>query len=343
MASSLASSTRKRGSTVAGSATTRSRRQAGPPPLAIDWRTSTTRAGGSGRCRRPWRSSQAQTLGVSRASVGQDQRHAAVGQGHQLGVEQIGADRVGEADRGSPAPRRSRAPGSSRSQRRVEAGLVGERLLMGEQHMLVGDRDDVVVEGAGGDRLLRLLRRTRSAPGRAGGSRAIARDASTCWRAGKAPPRDAIDEDLDAPARRGRRTAAYGWPRLRRRTSAGPGAWTAKCRSSAKARRSWASVAGHSWLRCAIVLKLATVRWQRPSAVSGAGETVAALAAHIAEADKRIGGAAACRRSLDASVPSAASQARLGRRCGQEQALRQAERQDCARILATPCSAAARG
>ena len=39
--SALAVSSRKRASTVAGSATTRSRRQAGPPPLRIDSRTST--------------------------------------------------------------------------------------------------------------------------------------------------------------------------------------------------------------------------------------------------------------------------------------------------------------
>lgn len=38
---SFSSSTKKRGSTSAGSQTTRSRKQAGPPPLAIDWRTST--------------------------------------------------------------------------------------------------------------------------------------------------------------------------------------------------------------------------------------------------------------------------------------------------------------
>ena len=31
--------------------------------------------------------------------------------------------------------------------------------------------------------------------------------------------------------------------------------------------------------------RFATDRWQRPSAVSGAGETVAALAAHIADAE----------------------------------------------------------
>ena len=33
---------------------------------------------------------------------------------------------------------------------------------MREQHALVGDRDDVVVEGAGGDRLLGLLDEDRS-------------------------------------------------------------------------------------------------------------------------------------------------------------------------------------
>ncbi|GAA3270398.1 hypothetical protein GCM10020258_44140 [Sphingomonas yabuuchiae] len=65
---------------------------------------------------------------------------------------------------------------------------------------------------------------------------------------------------------------------------AGTGGWTTKA-GSAKIIRSCASVAGHSWLRCGMVSRLATVRWQRPSRVSGAGETVAALAAHIAEAD----------------------------------------------------------
>ena len=35
--------------------------------------------------------------------------------------------------------------------------------------------------------------------------------------------------------------------------------------------RSCASVSGHSWLRCAMVRRLATVRWQRPSARVGRG------------------------------------------------------------------------
>ena len=63
---------------------------------------------------------------------------------------------------------------------------------------------------------------------------------------------------------------------------------------SANASRTCASVAGHSWLRCGIVTRFATVRWQRPSAVSAAGETVAAFAAHIAEADS----ACACKCML---------------------------------------------
>src|ERR1044072_1203094 len=64
----------------------------------------------------------------------------------------------------------------------------------------------------------------------------------------------------------------------------GTGPWTTKA-DAEKASFSCASVAGHSWLRCGMVFRLATVRWHLPSAVSGAGETVAALAAHIAEAD----------------------------------------------------------
>ncbi len=64
------SSTMNRGSTVAGSATTRSRRQAGPPPLAIDWRTSTTSTRRIGPLPARWRSIQLHTGAVSRASVG---------------------------------------------------------------------------------------------------------------------------------------------------------------------------------------------------------------------------------------------------------------------------------
>ena len=51
---------------MAGSATTLSRRQAGPPPLAIDWRTSTTFSWRIGPLPAAICSSQAQTAGVSR-------------------------------------------------------------------------------------------------------------------------------------------------------------------------------------------------------------------------------------------------------------------------------------
>ena len=103
----------------------------------------------------------------------------------------------------------------------------------------------------------------------------------------------------------------------------GTGPWTAKS-EAAKATRSCSSVCGHSWLRCGIVRKLATVRWQRPSPVSGAGETVAALAAHIAEADsasgeQRLGG---LERGAELVQPAA-----VGPRVGDEEALREPERQ----------------
>ena len=80
-----------------------------------------------------------------------------------------------------------------------------------------------------------------------------------------------------------------------------------------------------------MVRRLATVRWQRPSAVSGAGETVAALAAHIAEAEK-----AAARKVSGASsrlVPSAASQATIGPLVGEEDALREAEPEIVAHLV----------
>src|SRR3546814_18767316 len=59
-----------------------------------------------------------------------------------------------------------------------------------------------------------------------------------------------------------------------------------------------------------MVTRLATVRWHRPSALSGAGETVAAFAAHIDEADQ-----ARARRCGPASagvVPSHSSHAAPG-------------------------------
>lgn len=91
--------------------------------------------------------------------------------------------------------------------------------------------------------------------------------------------------------------------------------------SWAKASRTCASVPGHSWLRCGIVTRFATERWQRPSAVSGAGETVAALAAHIAEAERALGNDAETswppRGSEGSRVsPSSPNQRSSGRSCG---------------------------
>ena len=86
---------------------------------------------------------------------------------------------------------------------------------------------------------------------------------------------------------------------------------------------SCASVSGHSWLRCAMVRRLATVKWQRPSAVSAAGETVAAFAAHIAEAEK-----AAARSTSSASatsVPSSAEPAFVGPPVRKQDALGETE------------------
>ena len=210
---------------------------------------------------------------------------------------------------------------------------------MREQHALVGDRDDIVVEGAGGDRLLPTARRRSPGAGSSRCSRAIALDASRCCRAGKAPARHAIDEHLDARLAVRRGAAACGWPRLRRRTPAGP-AHAPRMHRCAKASRSCASVAGHSWLRCGMVLRLATVRWHLPSAVSGAGETVAALAAHIAEADMALAASTGSASSI--VVPSSASQARSGRGCGRKMPWARPSAR-LARILSMPWSAAARG
>jgi len=128
-----------------------------------------------------------------------------------------------------------------------------------------------------------------------------------------------------------------------RRTSSpkqgGTGPWMAKCAPSAKASCSCFSVSGHSWARCGIVTRLATVTWQRPSAVSGAGLTVAALAAHIELADHAPASSTA---SVVSSAANASSHASSGRGSG--------TRKPCAspsamfaRIFSSPCSAAARG
>src|SRR3546814_1803772 len=65
-----------------------------------------------------------------------------------------------------------------------------------------------------------------------------------------------------------------------------------------------------------MVMRLATVRWHLPSRVSGAGETVAALAAHIAEADQAA--ARTCGSASSTVVPNFASQALSGRSWGRK-------------------------
>ena len=89
-----------------------------------------------------------------------------------------------------------------------------------------------------------------------------------------------------------------------------------------------------------MVRRFATVRWHLPSAVSGAGETVAALAAHIAEADMAFAASAGSACSI--VVPSSDSQGRSGRGCGTNRPWVSPSAM-LARILSSPCSAAARG
>src|SRR3954447_25644334 len=94
----------------------------------------------------------------------------------------------------------------------------------------------------------------------------------------------------------------------------GTGLWTSKCAELPNASAHCLYVLGHSWLRCGMVRRLATVRWHLPSAASGAGDTVAALAAHIAEEDMALAASTASASSM--LVPSSASHARSGRGCG---------------------------
>ena len=89
-----------------------------------------------------------------------------------------------------------------------------------------------------------------------------------------------------------------------------------------------------------MVRRFATVRWVRPSAVSGAGETVAALAAHMAEADMQAAASVGSQSSY--VVPSAASHSRFGRAPGTKIPCESPSAR-LARILSMPCKAAERG
>jgi len=89
-----------------------------------------------------------------------------------------------------------------------------------------------------------------------------------------------------------------------------------------------------------MVLRFATVRWHLPSALSGAGLTVAAFAAHIAEA--LIALAAMTCSASSISVPNSFSQAVAGLGCGTKMPCARPSAR-LARILSRPCNAAARG
>jgi hypothetical protein len=128
-------------------------------------------------------------------------------QRHELGVEQVAADRRVEADAG----RRHLDDldrGQLREERGVERVLVGKGALVGEEHGLVGDGDDIVVEGAGGDRLLRLgdeqdvvgAQPVEPGDGSAG---------LTVLAGGEGAAGNAVDEDLDA-----RRVVRRGQPHV---------------------------------------------------------------------------------------------------------------------------------
>jgi hypothetical protein len=74
-------------------------------------------------------------------------------------------------------------------------------------------------------------------------------------------------------------------------------------------RRTWrriAEVVSASCIRCSLLFRLATVKWTLPSALSADGETVAALAVHIDEAELKASSCgaawAACRMTCS-SLP----------------------------------------
>ena len=296
------------------------------------------RPGGSGRCRRGAARSSATPTASRALRSGTISVVSPVGRRHQLGVEQIGADRVGERHVG----RRhldifeARHQPLARGDQRV---LVGEGLLVREQHALVGDGDDVIVERAGGDRFLAIARRRSSRSGSSRCSRAIAlrRLDMLARRERRRPTRHR--RRSRRPARRAPAQAACGWPRPRRRTPAAPGRGPRRRRSRTRAAAAPASPAirgcGAAW----------SAGWRRSGGICrrpcrAPGETVAALAAHIAEADMALAASAGSARSI--VVPSSASQARSGRGCGRKMPCARPSAR-LARILSMPCSAAARG
>lgn len=107
-----------------------------------------------------------------------------------------------------------------------------------------------------------------------------------------------------------------------------------------------AEVVGASCIRCSLLFRLATVKWTLPSALSADGETVAALAVHIDEAELKAesscGAAwAACRITCSSlpRKPTSRSRRRFGRGCGGRMPCTK-PRSAVAFILYSPCSAA---
>jgi hypothetical protein len=127
------------------------------------------------------------------------------GERDQLGIEQIGADRVGEAHaRGGNLD--DLDFGKQPAQILVEPLLPGKCLLVGEQDTAVGDRHHIIVKRARRDRLFRLGGE-QGAPGIEAvqpGDRAARLDMLA---GGKGAAADAVDEDLDAGRAVARRKA----------------------------------------------------------------------------------------------------------------------------------------
>jgi hypothetical protein len=104
-----------------------------------------------------------------------------------------------------------------------------------------------------------------------------------------------------------------------------------------------------SRLRCRLVSRLAGVKCTRPSAVSALGVTVAALAAHIGEAEQAAAARAGASfqafsrtRASEPEKPIDRSSARSGRSCGGSTNCGTPQSASL-RILVSPSSTAARG
>ena len=206
--------------------------------------------------------------------------------------------------------------------------------------MLVGDRDDVVVEGAGGDRSLGLVDEQGALRDR---GREAARPPGWPPHAGGPGRRRRARRRRRSrrPARRGAAASRMWLAAPSSPNVAGTGGWTAKCALVGE---------GEAELGERLGPFVAAVR-HRPQI--GDGEVAAAVGGVGGGRDGRgigrphrrggeSGGAERRRAPPRRRSPSAASQARSGRRCGRNRPWARPRRRLC-RIFARPCSAAARG